>query len=100
MSSLEGKERFIEVFWNTDEKAEYPAEIQIKGTDRPGLLTEITSKITEAQLSLLALNARTNKEKLAIINMTLEIKDIDQLRELMKKIKKLKGVIDVYRVTV
>lgn len=100
LSSLEGKERFIEVFWNTDEKAEYPAEIQIKGTDRPGLLTEITSKITEAQLSLLALNARTNKEKLAIINMTLEIKDIDQLRELMKKIKKLKGVIDVYRVTV
>lgn len=100
LSSLEGKERFIEVFWNTDEKAEYPAEIQIKGTDRPGLLTEITSKITEAQLSLLALNARTNKEKLAIINMILEIKDIDQLRELMKKIKKLKGVIDVYRVTV
>lgn len=100
LSSLEGKERFIEVFWNTDEKAEYPAEIQIKGTDRPGLLTEITSKITEAQLSLLALNARTNKEKLVIINMTLEIKDIDQLRELMKKIKKLKGVIDVYRVTV
>ena len=100
LSSLEGKERFIEVFWNTDEKAEYPAEIQIKGTDRPGLLTEITSKITEAQLSLLTLNARTNKEKLAIINMTLEIKDIDQLRELMKKIKKLKGVIDVYRVTV
>ena len=31
--------------------------------------------------------------------MTLEIKDIDQLRELMKKIKRLKGVIDVYRVT-
>lgn len=100
LTTIEGKERFIEVFWNTDERAEYPAEIQIKGTDRPGLLTEITQKITEAQLSLLALNARTNKEKLAIINMTLEIKDIEQLKELMKKIKRLKGVIDVYRVTV
>lgn len=98
ISFFEGKERFIDVFWDTDEKAEYPAEIQIKGTDRPGLLTEITQRITEAELSLLSLNARTNKEKLAIINMTLEIKDIDQLRELMKKIKKLKGVIDVYRV--
>ncbi len=99
ISFIEGNERFIEVFWDTDEKAEYPAEIQIKGTDRPGLLTEITQRITEAELSLLSLNARTNKERLAVINMTLEIKDIDQLRELMRKIKRLKGVIDVYRVT-
>lgn len=99
ISFVDGNERFIEVFWDTDEKAEYPAEIQIKGTDRPGLLTEITQRITEAELSLLSLNARTNKERLAIINMILEIKDIDQLRDLMKKIKKLKGVIDVYRVT-
>ena len=99
ISFIEGNERFIEVFWDTDEKAEYPAEIQIKGTDRPGLLTEITQRITEAELSLLSLNARTNKERLAVINMTLEIKDIDQLRELMRKIKRLKGVIDAYRVT-
>jgi guanosine-3',5'-bis(diphosphate) 3'-pyrophosphohydrolase len=95
---LDGQERFIEVQWNTDEKAEYPAEIQIKATDRPGLLTEITQKISDSNLGLLSLNARTNKEKLVVINMILEIKDVDQLRELMKKIRRLKGVIDVYRV--
>ena len=31
ISFIEGNERFVEVFWDTDEKAEYPAEIQIKG---------------------------------------------------------------------
>ncbi|MCF6461358.1 RelA/SpoT family protein [Clostridium sp. Cult3] len=98
ISDLTGQERFIDVEWDNSEKAEYPVEIQIKATDRSGLLTEITQRITDSNISLLSLNARTNKEKLVLINMTLEIKDTDQLSDLMKRIKKLKGVIDVYRV--
>lgn len=92
-------ERFIEVQWDTDKRASYQAEIQMKATDRPGLLTDITQKLNESNLAVTSLNARTNKEKLVIINLTLEIKDIEQLRDLMKKIRKIKGVIDVYRVT-
>lgn len=92
-------ERFIEVQWDTDKKASYQAEIQMKATDRPGLLTDITQKLNESNLAVTSLNARTNKEKLVVMNMTLEIKDIEQLRDLMKKIRKIKGVIDVYRVT-
>lgn len=98
ISDLVGQERFIDVEWDTNEKAEYPVEIQIKATDRSGLLTDITQGITDSNISLLSLNARTNKEKLVLINMTLEIKNTEQLRDLMKRIKKLKGVIDVYRV--
>ncbi|QQY78756.1 GTP pyrophosphokinase [Keratinibaculum paraultunense] len=98
VSDLVGQERFIDVEWDTDEKTEYPVEIQIKATDRSGLLTEITQGITDSNISLLSLNARTSKEKLVLINMTLEIKDTEQLKELMKRIRKLKGVIDVYRV--
>ncbi|WP_246566701.1 RelA/SpoT family protein [Tissierella simiarum] len=100
VSDVDGTERFIEVEWDFHKKASYPAEIQIKATDKSGLLTEITQKITDSDLGLLSLNARTNKEKLVIINITLEIKDIEQLRDLMRKIKRIKGVIDVYRVTV
>lgn len=91
-------DRFMEVSWNKYEKAEYQAEIQIKGLDRPGLLTAITQKINDGGLSLTSLSARTNKEKLAVINIVLEIKNIEQLKELMEKIRKTKGVIDVYRV--
>ena len=98
-SELDGKERFIDVEWDTSEKAEYPVEIQIIATDKPGLLTNITQKINDSDLSLLSLNARTNKEKLVIINMTLEIKNTTQLKELIRGIKNMKGVIDVYRVT-
>ena len=42
IAHIEDRERFIEVSWNTDEKGEYPAEIQIQAVDRTGLTTEIT----------------------------------------------------------
>lgn len=98
IADLNIKERFIEVEWDTDKKISYQAEIQIKASDRSGLLSEITQLLTQSNLSVTSLNARTNKEKLVMINMTLEIKDLEQLKNIMKKIKKFRGVIDVYRV--
>ncbi|MDR7856425.1 bifunctional (p)ppGpp synthetase/guanosine-3',5'-bis(diphosphate) 3'-pyrophosphohydrolase [Tissierella sp.] len=92
-------ERFIEVEWDFQKKASYPAEIQIKASDRAGLLAEITQKITDSNLGLLSLNARTSKDKVVFINLTLEIKDIEELKELIRKFKKIKSVMDVYRVT-
>lgn len=99
IKDLASHERYIEVEWVTNEKASYQAEIQIKASDRPGLLTDITQRITDANLTVTSLNARTNKEKLVVMNITLETKDVEQLKDLMKKIKRIKGVIDVYRVT-
>ncbi len=92
-------ERFIEVEWDTQKQASYQAEIQIRANDRAGLLADITHKISEVDLGVLSLNARTTKERVVFINLTLEIKDIDELKGLIKKIKKIKNVIDVYRVT-
>jgi GTP pyrophosphokinase len=99
IKELRKDERFIEVEWDTQKKASYKAEIQIKASDRTGFLAEVTQKMTDSNLTVISLNARTNKEKVALINITLGIKDIVELRDLMKKIKKIKGVIDVYRVT-
>jgi len=95
----EDVERFIEVEWDFQKKASYPAEIQIKASDRSGLLAEITQKITDSDLGVISLNARTSKDKIVFINVTLEIKNIEELRDLMKKIKRIKNVMDVYRVT-
>lgn len=97
---LQGQERFIDVEWDNTKKISYQAEIQIRGYDRPGLLTDITQCITDFDLAVISLNARTSKEKLVLINITSETKDANQLNDLMKDIKKIKGVIDVYRVIV
>jgi GTP pyrophosphokinase len=98
-SDLADEERLIEVSWDFEKKASYNAEIQVRAADRPGLLAEIALKINDADVGLVSLNARTNKDKSVLITMILEIHDKEQLNDLMKKVRKIGNVFDVYRVT-
>ena len=99
LQNTEVSERFIEVEWGNSESIAFQAEIQIQAADRKGLLSEITYILSEAKISVEALNARTNKEKIAVLNLVLEINSTDELKSLMEKFKRVKGVIDVFRVT-
>ncbi|MDO5725549.1 MAG: bifunctional (p)ppGpp synthetase/guanosine-3',5'-bis(diphosphate) 3'-pyrophosphohydrolase [Tissierellia bacterium] len=93
------KSRFIEVHWDIENDSSYTAEIAIRSIDRGGLLSDVTNRINDSGVKLSALNARTNKDKLAIINIVLEIHDVKELDRLMERIRKVKGVINVNRVT-
>lgn len=90
-------EKTIEVSWGTAQGVGYVTEIQVKSEDRMGILTDIMAVITESKLTLNALNAKSSKGNLAYVNIKVKIDSIEQLKELMKKIRKLKGVMDVYR---
>jgi GTP pyrophosphokinase len=89
--------RFIEVQWDNKEKATFISELQIKALDRPKLLQDITSLYVDAKLNAVSLNLRINKEKVAIVDIGFEINDIKQIEDLIKKMKKLDGVLEVYR---
>ena len=90
-------EKVVEVNWGTSKGNAYFAEIQVQAEDREGLLADIMSVITELKLQLSAVNANLAKEGLASVNVKVKITSVDSLRDLMKKIKKLRGVVDVYR---
>jgi GTP diphosphokinase / guanosine-3',5'-bis(diphosphate) 3'-diphosphatase len=91
------EERFIEVEWNAQTKVSYNADLEVRATDRKGLLAEITTIIDESKVNINAFHSRTTKDKMAIINFILEISDIEQLNKLIRKFRKIDGVIDVYR---
>ena len=91
------KDRVVEVNWGEPKGTAYFAEIQVKAEDREGLLADIMSVITDLKLQLSAVNANLAKEGYAYINVKVKITSIDSLQDLMKKIKRLKGVLDVYR---
>jgi GTP pyrophosphokinase len=67
--------------------------------DRFGLLTEVTSVLADVKIAVKAVNARTTKDNIAIINLTLEIISKEQLEKVMNKLKALEGVMDVYRLS-
>jgi len=99
VDNAEIMDRFIEVEWDIDKNIGFQVEIQIKATDRKGLLSELTIVLAEAKIPINALNARVTKERTALFNLVLEISDIEHLDKLMKKLKNLKGVVDIFRVT-
>ena len=98
LDNNESADRLIDVEWDTSKPLSFQAEIQIRAADRKGLLSEITKILSDSKHTVNALNARTNKERMAILNLTIEINDIDELDKLMQKFRNLKGTFDVHRV--
>ncbi|PAB60902.1 RelA/SpoT family protein [Anaeromicrobium sediminis] len=94
----EDLDRFIEVEWIEDRQKSYQTEIQIISADRKGLLSEVTSVLADINLIVTAINARSTKDKVAIVNLTIEINNVAQLDKLINKIRSMDGVIEVKRV--
>jgi GTP pyrophosphokinase len=94
----EDQERIIEVEWEQEIKGTYPVDIEIEGTDRVNLLTDIMNAFSEMNLYLNAAKARTKKGA-AFINLTLEIAHSDQIQSIFKRVRKVDGVHHVYRVS-
>ncbi|WP_442871308.1 RelA/SpoT family protein [Anaerotignum sp.] len=79
--------------------AAYWAEIRVIANDRTGLLFEISRLLADEDVAVKGFNIRTTKDMLAIFNITLEIRTKDQLIRITKRIKGVKDVIDIERVT-
>ncbi len=90
--------RLIEVSWIGEHKAAYNAEIQIVAQDRQALLADLTNAIADIKINVTAINARTAKNKMVVVNMNMEIHDTKQLEKVMKFLGRLPDVMDVYRV--
>lgn len=94
---MEDATRIVEVAWGDDFNEEFVADIEIKGEDRTAFLNDVMIVITESKLFIQGVNARTTKNDIVFINIKVRIQNIKQLNSVMKKLRGLKGVIDVYR---
>jgi len=102
--SNEERHRLINAEWDAqftkgEASASYLAEIRVTANDRVGLILEISRILADNDISVKNLNVRTTKETLAIINVTMEIRTKDQLERIVGRLKSLKDVIEIERVT-
>ncbi len=97
--SLGEGERMIQVSWDEADKGTYHVHLEISAMDRSGLLTDVMLILTELKISADWVNARGAKNKLATIDLVIEIASLEQLESIMSKIRRVKDVYDVWRVT-
>lgn len=92
------RERMIDVSWEEDVPTTYQVEIEVKALDRPHLTTDIMNTIADTRTVINAVNARAKKNKMALVNLKLEIRDIEHLYTVMQKVSRVSDVLEVHRV--
>ena len=92
------KNRLVEVSWANSDKGKFEGEVQIKAADRKGIINDITHTVAVDKVGLNGINARKGKNDVVNINLLIEVNNIDELNELMRKIKAIPGVEEIYRV--
>lgn len=91
-------DKIIEVSWGLETGENYITDIQIRGEDRLGLLTDIIEVLGLTKTNILSINGKTLKTGEALVNIKIKITNVDHLKQVQSKIRKLKGVRDVYRI--
>ncbi|MFZ3130148.1 MAG: bifunctional (p)ppGpp synthetase/guanosine-3',5'-bis(diphosphate) 3'-pyrophosphohydrolase [Desulfosporosinus sp.] len=96
--SQEECERVVEVMWDEQIDATYPVDIQIFGRHKDHMVTEVMNTVLETHTHILGINARVGKDKIAHIQLRVEIRNVEQLKIVLNKIRKVKDITDVERI--
>lgn len=94
----EAKERFLQVEWKDTQvdMKQYHLDLEISGFDRHGLLNEVLQAVNETKTVITLVNGRSDRNKMALIQLTILIQNTGHLRRIVDRIKQIK---DVYTVT-
>ena len=95
--SAEEQMRFIKVHWANETGSSFQVLLCITAPDRNSLLADILNVTADLKIPIKGLNARTAKNNLAIIELSIEVKDIEQLDTTINKLKNISGVLAVAR---
>lgn len=91
-------ERLIDVYWQNGASDKFPVKIQVAVANSPSVIYDITKMISTVNVNISGINARLNENQEGIIDLTVEVNSLDQLDDVMAKLKSLNTVYSVYRV--
>jgi GTP pyrophosphokinase len=94
------KERLIEVEWEKEASAAYDADIRISAVNRSGLLADVSLYFASVDVNVQAISAHPSKtlNGMSIINMTITIKNTQQLEKIIRDLKAKPDIDEVYRI--
>ena len=95
-------ERIIPVSWNDDNAKNkpltYPVDIQIEAMDRVGVLKDILARLSDCGINIRNAGVKTSHNKPALISLSLDIRDRQQLEYIFQRIKSMSDILNIRRV--
>ncbi|HYO86611.1 MAG TPA: bifunctional (p)ppGpp synthetase/guanosine-3',5'-bis(diphosphate) 3'-pyrophosphohydrolase [Dermatophilaceae bacterium] len=92
-------ERIVNVEWAPSAASLFLVQLQVEALDRNRLMADITRVLSEHGVGILSMTAQTNRDLLATARFTFEMGDPSHLGHVIKAIRRIDGVCDVYRIT-
>ena len=97
----EDRHRLIDAEWDVEGKGmanvSYLASMRIIGTEKVGLMLEVSRVFTEEDVSVKSLTIKTTKAT-AIFYVSIEVKGKEQLEKIIKRLMKLNDILEIERV--
>ena len=90
-------ERIIEVSWAPDQSDSFFVWIQVEALDRPRLLRDVTSMLSDMGANINASSSGTDRDRIAILRYEVELSDPDALSRTIDALRGVQGVYDAYR---
>ncbi|WP_188882076.1 RelA/SpoT family protein [Alicyclobacillus cellulosilyticus] len=94
---LADQNRVIEVEWATSANLSYPVDLEVLAVDRRGLVNEVMNAIAETKTEITAVSGRADARRMAHVVVSVRIRNLDHLRTVMERVKRLKDIQAVRR---
>lgn len=93
----EDSDRLIDVSWDIEVDSVYTVSLEIHCTNKTGIMADIMNITSESKININSINAKSNNESDAVIALGIDVKNTDQLEDIINKIRRIKGVYSVRR---
>ena len=91
--------RYLSAIWGTNKiERHYVGHLKIHAEDRPGILADIASSFTKANLNIVNINSRDIDAKIIEFIVEAEVLNAESLNKLMIKLRSLKYVTSCSRI--
>lgn len=95
---IEDDARIIDVQWyNQNKQTAYTVDIEVYANDRDNLLADTIKELSTLKTKIMGVNARATKEKIVIIDLSIEVENIEELNKVLKGLRKIDSVYEVRR---
>ena len=91
-------ERFVRVQWAPTASSVFLVNIQVEALDRARLLSDVTRTLSDQHVNILSASVSTTRDRIALSRFTFEMADPLHLGSVLKAVRNIDGVYDVYRV--
>jgi GTP pyrophosphokinase len=91
-------ERRIDVSWDSKAKINRPVQLRVTTTNKPGILATVSQTFSAQSINISEANCRACDDGRARNTFTFHVADLNQLKNVMRALAKINGVVEVSRI--